>query len=145
MWRTVKAGAAADCPEKWPEAGAITSSLYAYMNGTIMFFNRQRASKAAVEMLGRASAAEVGRHRRDRKRAVSGGIETPIAEVAFGGNELATQLVHTVFPAPLRQQITPDKVARGLAHGLQSRRARIMVPARWVPVSLLRGIVNAAK
>ena len=34
--------------------------------------------------------------------------------------------------------------SRAACRCLQNRRARIMMPARWVPVSLPRGLVNAA-
>ena len=140
VWRTVKAA----LPQIVQNKGqvVITSSLYAYVNG--MINAPYAASKAAVEMLGRALRAELAGTGATASVLYPGWIQTPLAEVAFGGNDLATQLVLIAFPAPLRHQITPDKVARGLADGLQNRRARIMVPARWVPVSLLRGLVNAA-
>ena len=140
VWRTVKAA----LPQIVENEGqvVITASIYGFMNG--MINAPYAASKAAVEMLGRALRAELAGTGATASVLYPGWIETPIAEVAFGGNALATQLVQTVFPAPLRQRIPPSRVAQRVADGLERRRARIIVPARWAPVSLLRGLVNAA-
>ncbi|MDQ1636029.1 MAG: hypothetical protein QOJ32_2838 [Frankiaceae bacterium] len=69
-------------------------------------------------------------------------MKTPIADVAFGGDELATQLVKQVFPAPLRKQVTTERVAEAALRGIERRAARIQVPRRWAPISALRGIIN---
>ncbi|QTJ67135.1 SDR family NAD(P)-dependent oxidoreductase [Rhodococcus sp. ZPP] len=140
VWRTVKAA----LPQIVANQGqvVVTSSIYAFMNG--MVNAPYAASKAAVEMLARALRAELAGTGATASVLYPGWIATPIAEVAFGGNALATQLVQTVFPAPLRAQITPDVVAAGVADGLAERRPRIVVPGRWAPLSLLRGLLAAA-
>jgi hypothetical protein len=48
--------------------------------------------------------------------------------------------VKQVFPAPLRKQVTTERVA-GPRSG-ESSAAPIQVPRRWAPISALRRIVN---
>jgi hypothetical protein len=48
----------------------------------------------------------------------------------------------TVMPSFMRQPIQPQQVARAIVQGMRSRRARIVVPGRWVPFALLRGLLN---
>lgn len=118
----------------------ITSSTYAYVNG--MVNAPYAATKAAVEQIGRALRVEVRRHGATAGVLYPGWVQTPIADVAFGKDPLATALVHRAFPAPLRRPIAPARVGTAVADGIESRRARIQVPRRWIPVSALRGIVN---
>lgn len=56
----------------------------------------------------------------------------------------ASQLLQRAYPAPLRKPIKPERVAAitGAAGGIERRSPRIVVPRRWIPFSLLRGILN---
>jgi NAD(P)-dependent dehydrogenase (short-subunit alcohol dehydrogenase family) len=136
VWHAIKAA----LPEVRRNQGQIlvTSSIYAFMNG--MANAPYAASKAAVEMLTRALRAELSGTGATASVLYPGWVATPIAHTAFGGNELATRMVATAFPAPLRRPIQPEQIARGVADGLEKRRPRMFIPFRWVPLSWLRGI-----
>ena len=71
-----------------------------------------------------------------------GWTKTAIAKVGFGGNAIATELVSRAYPGPLGRQVEPERIAKAVVKGIEKRSARIMVPRRWIPVSLLRGIAN---
>ena len=138
VWRTVRA-----ClPQIIARQGhvLVTASLYSYFNGMV---NAPYAmSKAGVEMFGRALRAELAGTGATAGVLYPGWIATPIAKVAFGGNETATKLVSMAFPWPLNKAILPERVATAVVEGIQRRNARITVPSRWIPISLLRGVVN---
>jgi hypothetical protein len=51
-------------------------------------------------------------------------------------------LLTTTAPPALITRIAPDKAARGLVRGIEGRRRTVMVPARWRPLSALRGVLN---
>ncbi len=118
----------------------ITSSTYAYLNG--MVNAPYAATKAAVEQIGRSLRVELAAHGATAGILYPGWVATPIADVAFGKDELATALVARAFPAPLRRPIAPERVGRSVATGIERRSPRIQVPRRWAPVAALRGIVN---
>lgn len=118
----------------------ITSSTYAYLNG--MVNAPYAATKAAVEQIGRALRVELAAHGASAGVLYPGWVATPIADVAFGKDELATALVARAFPAPLRKPIAPERVSRAVAAGIERRSARVQIPRRWIPVATLRGIVN---
>jgi NAD(P)-dependent dehydrogenase (short-subunit alcohol dehydrogenase family) len=136
VWRTVRAA----LPEVVRNRGQVlvTSSIYAYMNG--MVNSPYAASKAAVEMFTRSLRVELGRTGASASVLYPGWVATPLVDMAFGGNDQATEIVDAAFPAPLRQPIAPEKVAQAVVRGLRSRRARIVVPRRWLPLDWLRGI-----
>ncbi|MGU3294392.1 SDR family NAD(P)-dependent oxidoreductase [Williamsia sp. M5A3_1d] len=118
----------------------ITSSTYAYLNG--MVNAPYAASKAAVEQIGRALRSELAAHGATAGVLYPGWVATPIADVAFGKDELATALIKRAFPRPLLTPIKPRRVGLAVADGIESRSPRIQVPRRWIPVAALRGIVN---
>ncbi|KZF09966.1 short-chain dehydrogenase [Rhodococcus sp. EPR-157] len=118
----------------------LTSSTYAYLNG--LANAPYAASKAAVEQLGRALRTELAGTDATAGVLYPGWVSTPIADVAFGGDDIATALVAKAFPTPLRRPISTKKLARGVVRGIERRAPRIQVPGRWIPISLLRGIVN---
>lgn len=138
VWNTVRAA----LPSIVESGGYVllTSSTYAYLNG--LANAPYAASKAAVEQLGRALRLELAGTGATAGVLYPGWIATPIVEVAFGGDEIATALVAKGFPSPLRRPISPDTLARGVVRGIERRAPRIQVPARWIPMSLLRGIIN---
>lgn len=118
----------------------LTSSTYAYLNG--LANAPYAASKAGVEQLGRALRTELAGTDATAGVLYPGWVSTPIADVAFGGDDIATALVAKAFPTPLRRPISTNKLARGVVRGIERRAPRIQVPGRWIPISLLRGIVN---
>jgi short-subunit dehydrogenase len=71
-----------------------------------------------------------------------GWVQTPIIHAAFGGHRIATQLVQSAFPAPLRQPIKPEQVAKAALKGIERRSPRVIVPRRWTAFSALRGVAN---
>jgi NAD(P)-dependent dehydrogenase (short-subunit alcohol dehydrogenase family) len=138
VWNTIRAA----LPHALESRGHIvlTASIYAYING--MLNAPYAATKGAVEQLGRALRAELAPHRATAGILYPGWVKTPIADVAFGGDELATALVAKAFPAPLRKQVTAARVAEAAVRGIERRAASIQVPRRWAGVSALRGIIN---
>jgi NAD(P)-dependent dehydrogenase (short-subunit alcohol dehydrogenase family) len=137
-WRTVRAA----LPQIIARRGhvVITASIYAFTNG---FINAAYAiSKAGVEQFGRALRAELAPHGATAGVLYPGWLNTPLTKAAFGGNAVATELFRHAFPRPLRTPITPESVAAATVRGIERRSARIIVPGRWIPFSVLRGIVN---
>ena len=137
VWRIVKAA----LPQIVAHQGQVlvTSSIYAFMNGAVNA--PYAASKAAIEMFARSLHAELGSSGASAGVLYPGWVSTPIARVAFGGHDLATRMMEKGFPAPLRQPVTPERVALAVLRGLQRRKTRIVVPRRWLPVSWLRGLL----
>ncbi|GGF40625.1 SDR family NAD(P)-dependent oxidoreductase [Williamsia phyllosphaerae] len=138
VWNTVRAA----LPHIVESQGhvLITSSTYAYLNG--MVNAPYAATKAAVEQIGRALRVELAAHGASAGVLYPGWVATPIADVAFGKDDLATALVARAFPAPLRTPIAPERVGRAVAAGIERRAARVQIPRRWIPVATLRGIIN---
>jgi NAD(P)-dependent dehydrogenase (short-subunit alcohol dehydrogenase family) len=140
VWHTVRAG----LPQIIERRGyvLITASIYAFANGSV---NAPYAmSKAAVEQLGRALRSELAYRGASAGVLYPGWTDTPIAKVALHDPGPIHELFETVFPGPLRRPISPERVARAAVDGIERRAARIIVPRRWAPLSLMRGVVNAA-
>jgi len=139
VWHTVRAA----LPEIVRNRGQVlvTSSAYAYLNG--MANAPYAASKAAVESLARSLRAELGATGASASVLYPGWVDTAIAKVAFGGNAIATEMNEAALPAFLHRAIPPAQIGRAVVRGLQKRRPRIVKPARWAPISLLRGMFNA--
>lgn len=137
-WRTVRAA----LPQIIARRGhvVLTASVGAFSNGAVNA--PYAASKAGVEQLGRALRAELAPHGATASVLYPGWVNTPLIKVAFGGNAAATELVRHTEPRPLRTPITPERVAAATIRGIERRSARIIVPGRWIPFSMLRGIVN---
>jgi NAD(P)-dependent dehydrogenase (short-subunit alcohol dehydrogenase family) len=138
VWRTVRA-----ClPSIIESRGHIllTSSIYAYVNGMV---NAPYAmSKAGVEMFGRSLRAELAGTGATAGVLYPGWVSTPISRSAMGGHAVASALVRLAYPGPFKTPITAEVVAAATLKGIQKRAARIMVPSRWIPIALLRGIFN---
>lgn len=138
VWRTVRAG----LPQIQERQGyvLVTASFYAFVNGLVNA--SYAAAKAGVEQFGRALRVELVRSGASAGVLYPGWTKTPIAKVGFGGNAIATELVSRAYPGPLGRQVEPERIAKAVVKGIENRSARIMVPRRWIPVSLLRGIAN---
>lgn len=63
-------------------------------------------------------------------------------KAAVGGNAIATEMLRRAYPRSLRTPIPPDRVATATVRGIERRSARIIVPRRWIPFSVVRGLVN---
>jgi NAD(P)-dependent dehydrogenase (short-subunit alcohol dehydrogenase family) len=138
VWRTVRAA----LPEIQQARGHVlmTSSIYSFINGVI---NAPYAmSKAGVDQFGRSLRVELARHGATAGVLYPGWIDTPITHVAFGKNAIVTELRKTGYPGPFGWSIPPERVAVKVAEGIEGRRARIIVPRRWIPASVLRGVIN---
>ncbi|HET8977399.1 MAG TPA: short-chain dehydrogenase/reductase [Solirubrobacteraceae bacterium] len=138
-WRTVRSA----LPQIIARRGhvVLTASIFAYCNGVV---NAAYAvSKAGVEQLGRALRAELAPHGATAGVLYPGWTDTPLIKPAFGGVPAATEMLRHAYPKALRTPIAPERVAAATIRGIERRSARIIVPARWIPISLLRGIVNA--
>jgi hypothetical protein len=56
-------------------------------------------------------------------------------------DDVVTELFGTL-PKPLVTLITPTSAAIAIANGLQERSPRVIHPARWRPLSGLRGLIG---
>ncbi|PKA12743.1 short-chain dehydrogenase [Leptospira meyeri] len=138
VWRTIKSS----LPEIVKNKGqvVVTSSIYAFTNG--MCNAPYATSKAGIEMLARSLRAELAGKSASASVLYPGWITTPLTTDVFGGDRLTTKMREIGFPPILRKAIPPERVAKALAKGLKHRKPRIIVPARWVPIQLFRGIVG---
>jgi NAD(P)-dependent dehydrogenase (short-subunit alcohol dehydrogenase family) len=118
----------------------ITASIYAFVNGAVNA--PYAASKAAVEQLGRALRTELRPYGASAGVLYPGWAETGIARPAFGGDPTLTALRERAFRGALGKAIDADTVARAAVRGMETRAPRVIVPRRWVPLSLLRGVLN---
>lgn len=118
----------------------LTASVYAFLNGTIN--GPYAASKAAVEQLGRALRTELSMHGASAGVLYPGWVATRIASAAYGGDPHVTALVSHVYKGPLGTAISPERIARGVVPAIERRAARVMIPGRWIPYSVLRGALN---
>lgn len=140
VWRTVKAA----LPEIVKNRGQVltTSSIYAFMNGTI---NAPYAmSKAGVESFTRALRTELAGSGASASVLYPGWVKTPMTELAFGGNATVTRFLEALLPKPLRTLVAPETIATDVVKGLKERAPRIISPSRWAVASLLRGVVISA-
>lgn len=119
----------------------ITASIYAFMNG--LANSPYAASKAGVEMLGRSLRAELAHTGATAGVLYPGWVDTPIAAVAHGGDDIVTAMIGRAFRGPLGTPIQPEQIADAVVSGIERRAARIIEPKRWIPLSILRGAVAA--
>ncbi|NEY33603.1 SDR family NAD(P)-dependent oxidoreductase, partial [Streptomyces sp. PRKS01-65] len=138
VWRTVRAA----LPQIVAHRGHIlvNASVYAYVNGAVNA--AYAASKAGAEQITRALRVELGPHGATAGVLYPGWVETGMARLAFGGDELATRMREVGFPGPLAAAISAETVARRVVRGIERRSASITVPRRWQPVGILRGVLN---
>jgi NAD(P)-dependent dehydrogenase (short-subunit alcohol dehydrogenase family) len=138
VWRTVRACLPAIVASQGHVL--VTASIYAYVNGMV---NAPYAmSKAGVEMFGRSLRAELAGTGATAGVLYPGWVTTPISRSAMGGHAIASELVRLAYPGPLKTPIAAEVVAAATVRGAQRRSARIMVPRRWIPIAMLRGLFN---
>jgi pimeloyl-ACP methyl ester carboxylesterase len=115
--------------------------VYAFINGmgTIPY----AMSKAAVEQLGRGLRVELADHGVSVLIAYFSVVQTDMITRGVDEDPLVLDLLGTQ-PAPLLKRITPAMAAAAIADGLEARSARVVRPARWRPISALRGLIGPA-
>ena len=119
----------------------LISSVFAFLNGmgTIPY----AMSKAAVEQLGRGLRVELAAHGVSTTVAYFSLIDTDMIKHGVDDDPVVDELL-AALPKPLLKRLQPDAAATALADALTHRSPRVMAPARWQPISALRGIVAPA-
>ena len=108
------------------------------MNGVLLA--PYAISKAGVEQFGRALRAELVQHGASASVAYFGYIDTEMVQVGFA-DDLGERFKAT-FPKLLMRPVAPDFAAAAVVRGIEKRAPRIIAPRRWVPLSVLRGLLN---
>ncbi|MFI1583668.1 short-chain dehydrogenase/reductase [Embleya sp. NPDC020630] len=137
VWRTVRAALPAVTAARGHVL--ITSSLYAHLNGVLNA--PYAASKAGVEQFARALRTELRVHHTTVGILNPGWVDTPLTTCVFGGHPVATRMLATILPRPLRTAISPQAVARRVVTGIENRSSSINVPRRFAPISAFRGVI----
>jgi NAD(P)-dependent dehydrogenase (short-subunit alcohol dehydrogenase family) len=119
----------------------LISSVFAYLNG--MGAIPYAMSKAAVEQLGRGLRLEVADLGVSVLTAYFSLVDTEMIKHGVDEDDTVTALLRTL-PAPMLKRVTADAAAAALVHGLERRASRVTHPARWRPVSALRGVLAPA-
>lgn len=138
VWRTIRA-----CLPSIVESGGhilATASIYAFVNGVANI--PYAASKAGVEMMMRGLRVELAGTGATAGVLIPGWIKTQISESAMGKHPIAGAMVRLAYPGFLRSPISPEAVADGVLRGVLKRSRSVVVPGRWAPISLMRGVVN---
>ncbi|WP_406023562.1 short-chain dehydrogenase/reductase [Nocardioides sp. NBC_00850] len=100
------------------------------------------SSKAAAEQIGRALKLELAPHGASAGVAYFGFVDTPLATATLDDDPIGRRL-DELLGWPLNHRISADAAAESIAEGIADRAGATVAPARWVPYSLLRGVLNA--
>jgi NAD(P)-dependent dehydrogenase (short-subunit alcohol dehydrogenase family) len=119
----------------------VVASVYAFVNGLAVI--PYAMSKAAVEQLGRALRVELASHGAGASVAYFGWIDTDMVRKGLDADPLATELIATL-PKVLQKRLKPADAAAAVVAGIEQRKPRIIVPRRWIALSVLRGILAPA-
>ncbi|MBT0567326.1 SDR family NAD(P)-dependent oxidoreductase [Williamsia sp. CHRR-6] len=138
VWNTVKAA----LPAVTEARGhlLLTASTYAYVNG--MANAPYAVSKAGVESLARSMRAELAGSGVTVGALLPGWVATPITDIVYGADPLATQLAAAAIPGPLLKPTTPEKLAAAAIRGIEKRSRATVYPPLWKPTSYIRGVMN---
>jgi len=117
----------------------VVASIYAFTNGVGVI--PYAMSKAAVEQLGRALRVELVPHGASASVAYFGFIDTEMVHQGIDHDPLAGEMMATL-PRLLHKRLTPKQAGEAVARGIEQRKPRIIVPRRWIPLSVLRGILG---
>ncbi|MET7897769.1 SDR family NAD(P)-dependent oxidoreductase [Streptomyces mirabilis] len=120
----------------------LISSVFAFLNG--MGAIPYAMSKAAVEQLGRGLRVELAQHGASATTAYFSLIQTDMIRNGVDEDPTIGKLLSKTTPRPLLKRLEPDEAARAIAHAIEHRSPRVMRPARWTPLSVLRGVINPA-
>ena len=118
---------------------ALISSVFAFANG--MGSIPYAMTKAAVEQLGRGLRVELANHGVSTLVAYFSMVHTAMITQGVDGDPLADRLLATM-PQTMLKRIAPDAAAKAIVDGLARRSPTVFAPARWKPLSALRGLVN---
>ncbi len=116
----------------------LISSVFAYINGAGAI--PYAMSKAAVEQLGRGLGVELAAHGASVLTAYFSLLDTDMIRHGVDADPHLHALL-SASPRFMLKRIPPERAAAALADGIETRRRALTVPARWRPVSALRGIV----
>ena len=119
----------------------LISSVFAFLNG--MGAIPYAMSKAAVEQLGRGLRVELAAHGASTTTAYFSLIETGMIKRGVDQDPSVVQLMSTL-PRTMLKRLPPETAAVAIADGLARRSPRVMAPARWRPLSSLRGLIAPA-
>lgn len=100
------------------------------------------SSKAAAEQIGRALKLELAPHGASAGVAYFGFVDTPLATATLDDDPMGRRL-DELLGWPLNHRISAYAAAESIADGISERAGATVAPARWVPYSLLRGVLNA--
>ena len=70
-----------------------------------------------------------------------GFIDTELVRRAIDADPLSGRL-QTLWPKPLQKRLSPRQAGEAIARGVEKRAPRIVAPKRWLPFSVLRGVIN---
>lgn len=117
----------------------LISSVFAFLNGmgTIPY----AMSKAAVEQLGRGLQVELSPHGVSTTIAYFSLIETDMIKRGIDDDPLVHDVMAAALPRPLLKRLPPTTAAAALADGIARRAPHVVAPARWKPLSSLRGLI----
>lgn len=119
----------------------LISSVFAFLNpmGTVPY----AMSKAAVEQLGRGLRAELDVHGVTTTVAYFSLIDTDMIRHGVDSDPIANEIL-AALPKSLLKRLQPEQAATALAEGLARRSPRVVEPARWKPLSAVRGMLAPA-
>jgi NAD(P)-dependent dehydrogenase (short-subunit alcohol dehydrogenase family) len=117
----------------------VVASIYAFWNGIGVV--PYAMSKAAVEQLGRALRVELVQHGASASVAYFGFIDTEMVHQGIDQDPLADEMFEAL-PNVLQKRLTPAQAGEAVVRGIEQRRPRIIVPRRWIALSVLRGITG---
>ena len=116
----------------------LISSVFAYINGAGAI--PYAMCKAAVEQFGRGLGVELAAHGASVLIVYFSLLDTDmIRDVVDADPHLKALL--SASPRFMLKRIRPERAAAAIADGIETRRRALTVPARWRPVSALRGVV----
>lgn len=118
----------------------LISSVFAFPNGTGAI--PYAMSKAAVEQLGRGLRVELAQHGASATTAYFSLIQTDMIKRGVDEDPTIAQLLSRTAPRSLLKRIEPEEAVRAIAQAIEHRSPRVIRPARWTPLSLLRGVIN---
>jgi len=118
----------------------LISSVFAFLNGVGAI--PYAMSKAAVEQLGRGLRVELAPHGASATTAYFSLIQTDMIRNGVDADPAITEMLARTSPRPLLKRLQPDQAAEAVVQAIEHRSPRLIRPARWAPLSVLRGVIN---
>ncbi|WP_406335788.1 SDR family NAD(P)-dependent oxidoreductase [Streptomyces sp. NBC_00203] len=120
----------------------LISSVFAFLNGAGAI--PYAMSKSAVEQLGRGLRVELAQHGASATTAYFSLIQTDMIKHGVDEDPTIAEILSRTSPRPLLKRIEPDEAAQAIVNAIEHRSPRVIRPARWTPLSVLRGVINPA-